>query len=139
MAGGDAGVTITLTNAQVAKVIGDAATENLGVPVLLAHIGVASQLTELEDFEELRRRVRPLMDDDELSRSTLRALLVLAAAPASGDAHDLRDIAKRVQLPPSTTYRYLATWLAAGLVEQQPRSRRYRRVIPSTRSTPKAD
>jgi DNA-binding MarR family transcriptional regulator len=138
MARGDAGVTITLTNAQIAKVVGDAAAQNVGVPVLLAHMGVTSQLTELADFEKLRRRVRPHMSNEELSRTMLRALLVLAALPASGDAHDLSDIASRVGLPLPTTYRYLATWLTAGLVEQQPRSRRYRRVAAQTRSTRKA-
>jgi DNA-binding IclR family transcriptional regulator len=35
-------------------------------------------------------------------------------------------VAMQLGLSPSTTHRYMTTLLAAGLLEQDPRSRRYR-------------
>jgi DNA-binding IclR family transcriptional regulator len=36
------------------------------------------------------------------------------------------DLAGRLEMSPSTTHRYLTTLLAVGLIEQDPRTRRYR-------------
>ena len=70
----------------------------------------------------------PPIDDSDprLSRSLLLGLLVLGAFPTDGEALAVSDIAARLGLSPSTTHRYMSTLLAVGLLEQDPRSRRYR-------------
>jgi DNA-binding MarR family transcriptional regulator len=118
------GVTISLTEAQVAEVLSEAS----------GGFGLEQAMTGMGDLDELRSVVVPLLDDVKCSRSTFRALLVLVAFPADGSEHDLTDIARRLQLSPSTTHRYISTWMAVGLLEQDPRSRRYRRTLaPSAR------
>jgi hypothetical protein len=114
---GEGGVTIALTEAQVAEVLREA-SGGMGLARLMAGIG---------DLEELRGVVLPLLDDVKCSRSTFRALMVLVAFPADGSEHDLTEVARRLELSPSTTHRYVSTWMAVGLLEQDPRSRRYRR------------
>ncbi|MGO9761531.1 MAG: helix-turn-helix domain-containing protein [Solirubrobacteraceae bacterium] len=112
----DRNVTITLTDWQVARVV-----ESSAASVLAA-------LPEgLAEFGQLQGAVLPLLDDTAFSRSTLRALLVLGAFPADGGERELTDVARELDLSPSTTHRYIGTWMAVGLLEQHPRSRRYRR------------
>jgi len=95
--------------------------------------------TGLNDPEELRRAVLPLLDDQGYSRATLRALLVLAAFPADGTGRELTSVAKQLALSPSATHRYAVTWMAVGLLEQDPRSRRYRRARPDRKSGGRRD
>jgi hypothetical protein len=115
-ASGERGVTITLTRWQVARVLEVSAAS-----------GLAALPQELGDFGQLQSAVLPLLDDTAFSRSTLRALLVLGAFPADGEERELTDVARELDLSPSTTHRYIGTWMAVGLLEQHPRSRRYRR------------
>jgi hypothetical protein len=115
------GVTITLTDWQVARVVREAS-----VPP-----GLSALPAGLDDFGELRGAVMPLLEDATYSRSTLRALLVLGAFPSDGGERELTDVARQLDLSPSTTHRYIGTWMAVGLLEQHPRSRRYRRTPPS--------
>ncbi len=61
------------------------------------------------------------------SRSLLLGLVVLAALPATGEARRLKEVAKELELSPSTTHRYLNTLVSLGLVERDDDSRRYRR------------
>jgi IclR-like helix-turn-helix domain-containing protein len=121
----DRGVTITLTDWQVARVVREAS-----VPPGLTALPVG-----LDDFGELRGAVLPLLDDAAYSRSTLRALLVLGAFPPDGSERELTDVARQLDLSPSTTHRYIGTWMAVGLLEQHPRSRRYRRAPPDVAAT----
>jgi IclR helix-turn-helix domain len=113
----DREVTITLTSGQVTQV----------VRVASGAAAVARVLPRVGDLEEMRRVVLPLLDDKHCSRSTFRALLVLAAFPPDGDERELTDVARALGLSPGTTHRYIGTWMAVGLLEQDPRSRRYRR------------
>ncbi len=114
---GDGEVLIALTGGQVAEVVREAS--GLQDP--------ASRLPELSELDIVSAVVLPLLTDESYSRSVLRALLVLNALPPDGSARDLTDIARDVDLSPSTTHRYLHTWMAVELVDQQPRSRRYYR------------
>jgi hypothetical protein len=110
-------VTITLSSAQVASVLRDAfGGESLVAPLA----GVSSG-------EWLDGVLFSLMDDDSLSRSTVRALLVLGVFPADGAERKLTGVAKQLGMTASTTHRYVHTWVAVGLLEQND-SRRYRRV-----------
>jgi hypothetical protein len=113
----DGRVSLALTSAQVSQVLRHAS----GRPEL------TSMLAGLEDPDALRSLVTPLLEDDAYSRSTLRALLVLGAFPADGSERELTDVARALDLSPSTAHRYVGTWMALGLLEQDPISRRYRR------------
>jgi hypothetical protein len=115
-------ITIALNSAQVAQVLRTAS----GRPAL------TSMLAGLEDPEVLREAVMPLIDDDTYSRSTLRALLVLGAFHPDGSERELTDVARALDLSPSTAHRYVGTWMALGLLEQDPISRRYRRAESAT-------
>lgn len=113
----DREVTIALTKAQVAEVLHLASGQ----------AGPANVLSALTDFDAVSSVVLPLLDDARCSRSTLRAVLVLVAFPTNGDERELREVSKQLDLSPSITHRYISTWVAVGLLEQDPRSRRYRR------------
>jgi hypothetical protein len=117
----DRDVRITLTDEQVTQVVQEAS----------GRARAARLLPEVSDLDELRRIVLPLLDDERCSRSTFRALLVLAAFPADGGEREMSDVAKALDFTPSTTHRYIGTWMAVGLLEQEPRSRRYRRAHAS--------
>jgi hypothetical protein len=115
-------LVIALTDAQVTEVVREAS----GGPRLAGLLAAAG------DLEELRRAMVPLVGDPRLSHSALRAILVLAAFPADGGERELTDVGEALSLPPSTTHRYVRTWVALGLLEQNPRSRRYCRTSAST-------
>lgn len=116
---GDRDVTITLTDGQVEQIVRAVA----GRP------GVVDLLTEVSELDMMRRVAIPRLADPGCSRSTLRALLVLAAFPSDGSERELSDVARQLGFSPSTTHRYIGTWVAVGLLEQEPRSRRYRRAL----------
>jgi hypothetical protein len=113
----DRGPSIVLTDAQVAQVLREASRR--------AHL--ASLLSEVDQLDALSSIAGSLLEDSSLSRSTLRALLVLDALPPDGGERELTDIARQLDVSASTAHRYIHTWMALGLVEQDPRSRRYRR------------
>jgi hypothetical protein len=118
----DRGVLVALTDEQVAEVIQDVAGE-----------GLVRSLAGVSDFEELRRVAGPLLADRKCSRETVRSLLVLVAFPADGSDVELSSVAARVGLSPSTMHRYVYTWRALGLLQQDPLTRRYRRTQVSRR------
>jgi DNA-binding MarR family transcriptional regulator len=117
------GVSIALTDAQVEQVLREAAHS----PQL------ESLLPEVSQLDALSRVALPLLGDASYSRSALRALLVLNALPPDGSERELTDLARQLAISPSTTHRYMHTWMALGLVEQDPRSRRYHRT-PASRT-----
>jgi hypothetical protein len=110
------GISIELTNAQVDRVA-RRSSEGSGVPSLLR--GLVEGGTSTERFKELAQSPR-------MSRSLLLGLLVLAAFPDDGSPLAVTDVAERLDMSPSTTHRYLTTLLAVGVLEQDPRTRRYR-------------
>jgi hypothetical protein len=112
-------VSITLTAAQLAQVARATSRGDLGVASLHG------------PFESLSiaSRVLDATDTASVSRSVLRALLVLSAFPLNGDHRALAEVSKEVGYNPSTTHRYVNTWLAIGLLEQDPKSRKYRRPV----------
>jgi DNA-binding transcriptional ArsR family regulator len=109
-------VTIELTRAQVDRVLRGSSQGD----------DVSGRLRPLADHEAQHSRYRELAESPRLSRSLLLGLLVLASFPADGSATAVTDIAERLGMSPSTTHRYLSTLLAVGLLEQDPRTRRYR-------------
>jgi IclR helix-turn-helix domain len=122
----NADVSIVLTSSQLAQVARAASPEDRGVASLLStfgNLGAASQILDAADTANV-------------SRSVLRALLVLSAFPLDGAHRALADVANELGYNPSTTHRYVGTWLAIGLLEQDPKSRKYRRPSSPTRPTP---
>jgi len=114
---GDRGVLIALTDGQVQQVLRAASGRALPASLLpeIGEVGVFSSV------------VLALLQDESCSRSVLRALLVLDSLPPDGSERELTAIARELGISPSTTHRYMRTWMALGLVERHPRSRRYRR------------
>jgi DNA-binding MarR family transcriptional regulator len=108
-------ITIELTSAQVDQVL---RRRSQGA-------GVASILHGLTDGR-LTASYPALSESPRLSQSLLLGLLVLACFPTDGEALAVTEVAGRLELSPSTTHRYMSTLLAVGLLEQDPRSRRYR-------------
>lgn len=114
-------VTITLSDAQVARIVREAS----------GPAGFAPAFSSvLSDPGTLARSVLPFLADQGYSRSVLRALLVLAAFPSDGSERELSAVAEQLSLSGSTTHRYLRTWTAVGMLERDPHSRRYRRSVP---------
>ncbi len=113
-----------LTDVQVARVVREAS----GTP------GLVTLLSGVSDLREVRRALQPLFSDTKCSHSTLRALLVLAAFPTDGTERELADVANALDMTPSTTHRYIRTWKALELLEQDANSRRYRRALDATNS-----
>ncbi len=109
-------VTITLSDAQVAHVLHKVSEEP----------GLASLFAGLSDPQTLRRALLG-SENPQHSRVLLQALLVLAAFPTNGSKRRLADVARQLDLAPSSVHRYAATWVAAGVLEQDLRSRRYGR------------
>lgn len=112
---GGQGVALGLTVKQTRQVIAAASArgESAGLLAALSRPGELSS--------------SPLMEDHTLSRSLLLGLVVLIAFPANGGERGIKEVARELVLPISTTYRYVHTLHAVGLLERNPRSRRYRR------------
>ena len=111
-----ASITIELTRPQVERVVRES-SDGSGVPSLLR--GLAGSNTFASRYEALAESPR-------LSRSLLLGLLVLASFPSDGGSLAVSDVAAQLGMSPSTTHRYMTTLLAVGLLEQDPRTRRYR-------------
>ena len=117
-------VAITLSRNQVDHVmrvaLGDGAAPSASALVAGSgfHRSGASQV--------LSARYRALQDNRRLSRSLLAGLLVLSCFPPEGVDLGIKDISEQLDLNTSTVHRYVLTLVAAGLLERDPDTRRYR-------------
>jgi IclR helix-turn-helix domain len=109
-------ISLDLTPAQIQDVLRQTAEEG----------GIAGALNGLGDHRELARAYRAATTDPQLSSSLLFGLVVLACF-RHGEMGVL-DVARRLGANVSTVHRYIKTLLIAGLLEQNPTTRRYRRV-----------
>lgn len=107
-------VTITLSDCQLEQVVAGI-SEDAGLSAWLG-----------EDLQP-SRELASLLADDRLSRSLLRALLVFFAFPADARGRELTHVASELGISASTIHRYAITWMAVGMLAQDPISRRYRR------------
>jgi DNA-binding transcriptional ArsR family regulator len=111
---------VALCDVQVEEVLrGIAQTEQGGLRGLL--VGRTGRLEQLGPLRD-----RDLPDDPELSRSLLRALLIIRFLFLAGRTQPLYAIAPGVGLSHSTTHRYLMTLKQVGLVEQIEATQKYR-------------
>jgi DNA-binding MarR family transcriptional regulator len=111
-------VTLELSPAQVDHVVRGAA-DGGNMSVLLAG---------LKDVREVLFQEPRQMEDSRLSRSLLAGLLMLACFPSDGAYLGNAEIARMLDMNPSTTHRYVSTLVAVGLLERDPATRRYRLV-----------
>jgi hypothetical protein len=111
------GVEIELSKAQVNRIVREAGKDS----GLLGLVG---------GMENLEFRAPPSqLDDPRFSRSLLRGLMVLVCFPANGASRQVTDVARELDMGASTTHRYVSTFLEVGLLERDPVSREYRRVV----------
>jgi hypothetical protein len=105
---------IELSAAQVDQVV-RAASDGSRVSVLLS--GLAGVRAALAAGAQQNSR---------LSGSLLSGLLILAIFPTDGSYLAIAEIARMTGKSPSTSHRYVSTLISVGLLERDPRTRRYR-------------
>jgi Fic family protein len=110
-------ISLELSRAQVEEVI-SAAADAGGIQTILFGLNGGSSEIDI-DLSSL--------DDSRLSRSLLYGLLVLGALPADRSFTGNAEIAEKLGMALATTHRYISTLLAAGLIERDPNTRKYRR------------
>jgi IclR-like helix-turn-helix domain-containing protein len=120
------GVSIALSRNQVDHVVRTALGEAVA-PGVSPIVGDA----DMRDFpsrQALSARYRALQDNRRLSRSLLAGLLVLSCFANEDRDLGIKDISEELELNTSTVHRYVVTLVAAGLLERDPDTRRYRRL-----------
>jgi hypothetical protein len=65
-------------------------------------------------------------DDPRLSRSLLRGFALLAGFAPDGGERGIVELAKDLDMSPSTAHRYALTLVELGLLERCPKTRKYR-------------
>lgn len=66
------------------------------------------------------------LNDPQLSRALLSGLLVFASFSPDGAYRGVADVARMLEMSPSTTQRYIRTLAAVGLLDREPGLRKYR-------------
>jgi hypothetical protein len=119
------GISLMLTDEQVAMVIADVAARTGG-----------------DDGERLLVAMPPremasssLVKDRTVSMSLLRGLMILNCIPAVGSERGTKEIAQELRQPASTVGRYVHTLALLGLVEKNPQTHKYYRVPSSAQGS----
>src|ERR1700689_3127675 len=113
-------ILLELSRAQVAEIV-RSASESDELSVLFSamhgsHNAMASAYK------------RMAVADSNVSATLVTGLFVLAAFPADGALMGNAEIAKALEMNPSTVHRYISTLVFAGLLRKQPDSRKYGRL-----------
>ncbi|HEY3970100.1 MAG TPA: helix-turn-helix domain-containing protein [Solirubrobacteraceae bacterium] len=121
---GEPAIAITLSRNQVDHVV----RTTLGEDAVPSVSGVVAGTGFHSDHARrlLSSRYRALQGNRRLSRSLLAGLLVLSCFPPEGVDMGIKDISEQLELNTSTVHRYVLTLVAAGLLERDPDTRRYR-------------
>lgn len=130
----DQEIAITLSPAQVEQVLRAAGSANGGVTSSLlvvaldnAHVspnGAGRGHGSLH--EAAQAALAQALSDPQLSQSLLRGLTILSCYGPERPWRAIIDLAKELEMSPSTTHRYVKTLRAVGLLEQHPSTREYR-------------
>jgi hypothetical protein len=107
--------SLALTPGQVAQVV-EAMSAGAEGLLLISGLNEPQQLI-----------ASPLLEDPKISKSLLLGLVVLISFPRDGSERGNKQVAQELGMAASTTHRYIHTLLAAGLLEQNPTTRQYRR------------
>jgi DNA-binding MarR family transcriptional regulator len=113
----DAPVLLELSAAQVDRLLETAGQES----------GIQTNLFGLELSPKALNIEAASLEDPRLSRSLLAGLLVLAAFPADRSYVGNAAIAESLDMSVTSAHRYVSTLFAAGLLERDPDTRKYRR------------
>jgi IclR family pca regulon transcriptional regulator len=73
-----------------------------------------------------RANAESLMHDVRISKSLVVGLTIFAELASDGTYTSTTTLARSMGLSPSTVHRYLATLVAIGFAERNPRTREYR-------------
>ena len=117
-------VSITLSRNQVDHVVRAALGEE-AVPSVSGMVA-GTGFHRAQARQVLSSRYRALQENRRLSRSLLAGLLVLSCFSPEGIDMGIKDISQQLELNTSTVHRYVLTLVAAGLLERDPDTRRYR-------------
>ena len=85
---------------------------------------------ELDDDSQAGSYLPLGASDPRLSRSLLRGLSLLTCFDRDGGARGIVELAGDAGMSPSTAHRYASTLVELGLLERDPKSRKYR--LPGT-------
>ncbi|HEX5308494.1 MAG TPA: helix-turn-helix domain-containing protein [Solirubrobacteraceae bacterium] len=118
-------VSITLSPNQIDHIV--RAALGAGAAPSVSSLGDGA-LSAASARQALSARYRALQDNRRLSRSLLAGLLVLSCFSSEGRDLGIKDISEELELNTSTVHRYVVTLVAAGLLERDPETRRYRRL-----------
>ncbi|MGA7703476.1 MAG: helix-turn-helix domain-containing protein [Solirubrobacteraceae bacterium] len=128
-------IAISLSPAQIEQVIRSAGHTSNGTisTLLVAALDNAHAATNgdrrygaLHDATQLA--LSSALADPQLSHSLLRGLAILSCFGPERPWRAIIDLAKELEMSPSTTHRYVKTLRAVGLLEQNPTTREYRPV-----------
>jgi IclR helix-turn-helix domain len=114
--------TLPVPPAQVQLMVQAVASHEHGggmLQLLLALAGTLEGVTT-HDVE-----VDPRCHEKNVSQSLIQALIVLAAF-SNGREHAVTRLGREIGMSTSTTWRYVRTWVAFGLLEHDPDTHRYR-------------
>jgi hypothetical protein len=117
-------VAITLSRNQVDHIVRAVLGEGAAPSVSALVAGTGFHRSRARQV--LSSRYRALQGNRRLSRSLLAGLLVLSCFPPEGVDMGIKDISEQLDLNTSTVHRYVLTLVAAGLLERDPDTRRYR-------------
>jgi len=123
-AGAERSISIDLSPSQVNHILRTVLGERLDARLSPAQGGPS--LHDGHVKAALNNHYRSLQGNRRLSRSLLAGLLVLSCFTPDGPELGIKEISEQLQLNSSTVHRYVATLLAAGLLERDPDTRRYR-------------
>ncbi len=132
----DQDIAIALSQAQIEQVIRSAGLVSNGTmsSLLVAALDNAHRAPNggrevrgsLHDATQLA--LADALSDPQLSQSLLRGLAILSCFGPERPWRAIIDLAKELEMSPSTTHRYVKTLRAVGLLEQNPTTREYRPV-----------
>jgi hypothetical protein len=127
----DQEIAIALSSAQVEQVIRAAGSGNGGASSSLlvaaldnAHVSPNNAHGSLHEATQVA--LAEALSDPQLSQSLLRGLAILSCYGSERPWRAIIDLAKELEMSPSTTHRYVKTLRAVGLLEQHPGTREYR-------------
>ncbi|HTB50861.1 MAG TPA: helix-turn-helix domain-containing protein [Solirubrobacteraceae bacterium] len=132
----DQSIAIALSPAQIEQVIRSAGHAGNGTVSRLLVAALDNAHAEPNGdhhvgrslHEETKLALSGALDDPHLSQSLLRGLAVLSSYGPERPWRAISDLAKELNMSPSTTHRYVKTLRAVGLLEQNPTTREYRPV-----------
>ncbi len=125
-------IAITLSPTQVDEVVRAASQSRVpSISTLIAaSLNAPLDAADRADEESQVGGYLPIgASDPRLSRSLLRGLSLLTCFGPDGGARGIVELAHDAGMSPSTAHRYASTLVELGLLQRDPKSRKYR--LPS--------